>query len=170
MGIENIIFYFNEKAHMHNYERTCPLQNHHCLGDYNVPGGPVHMVVGSGGAWAFRGRIDYPWSRFWKLVFGYIRIDIPDRNTMNIEFQQSNGNMEVIDNITIRYINDTYEDTLQFKNHSIWDSVREQSLPLIIVGTTLGGILLIVILVFAFRKRRVWVTEVELPEIESNQL
>ena len=31
-------------GHMHVYERTCPVKNLTCVGDYENPGGPVHMV------------------------------------------------------------------------------------------------------------------------------
>jgi hypothetical protein len=60
-------------GHMHNYERSCPLKNKVCTGDYQSPGGTIHMVVGSAGAWAFNQRVNYSWSELWKIAYGYIR-------------------------------------------------------------------------------------------------
>jgi hypothetical protein len=53
-------------GHVHNYERTCPLYNRQCRGDYNNPQAPVHFVIGMAGQSLSPDFPQYPpdWSLF----------------------------------------------------------------------------------------------------------
>ena len=79
------------------------MYNNSCAGDYDSPEGPVHMVIGSAGAWGFSNKVKNDFTESWKSAYGYIRVNIENRGSMEIEFQQTSGKWAVTDNVTLYY-------------------------------------------------------------------
>jgi hypothetical protein len=83
-------------GHTHLFERTCPVYEMSCMGEYTAPQAPVHAVIGMAGQ-SLSTNIVYPapeWSGFrMDSMYGYTRINFFNATTLQLEFMGDNGNL-----------------------------------------------------------------------------
>jgi len=81
-------------GHYHSYERTCPVYQGICMGNYTMPRAPVHVVLGMAGA--FLDNADYlpvPWSLYHDQRFGYVQIRITNATALQLEYYHNEDGM-----------------------------------------------------------------------------
>ena len=116
----------------HTYERTCPVNNGTCDGDYIKPNAPIHFVIGTGGAGSFYGYEKRNWSLFQSSTHGHLRIHIPSRQSMQLQFVESSS-YKVIDEVTI------YNGIILSSNSTENNTTAEITSPSNSGGTTTGA-------------------------------
>jgi len=80
-------------GHVHLYERTCPMFQFTCMGNYTAPGGTVHVVIGMAGAWPSNNTVEPQpyWSEYREVpvdpatMFGYTRITVTNSTALHFQ-------------------------------------------------------------------------------------
>ncbi|KAG6551525.1 hypothetical protein Mapa_006948 [Marchantia paleacea] len=84
-------------GHVHNYERTCPTYQNHCVGEEteNFSGrfnGTIHLMAGTAGrALEGFGSLNTNWSLVKQSSFGYLMLTASDHQNLLVEFKHPDG-------------------------------------------------------------------------------
>lgn len=81
-------------GHYHAYERSCPVYKEECrTGPKGEAEAPVHIVVGTGGAWADDAAYyDVPWRISAQETYGYSRVHVHNNTHTHVQFVRNYDN------------------------------------------------------------------------------
>jgi hypothetical protein len=82
-------------GHVHLYERTCPIYQYNCVGNYSDPGAPIHAVIGMAGMYlSYTTVMPQPsWSTVRTVQFGYTILEALNATSFHFRFYEDNGNL-----------------------------------------------------------------------------
>ncbi|KAL5815025.1 hypothetical protein ACOSQ3_025824 [Xanthoceras sorbifolium] len=93
-------------GHVHNYERTCPIYQHHCVSKEKshysgTVNGTIHVVVGGGGSHISNfGPLQPDWSVYQDADFGFVKLTAFNHSSLLFEYKKSSDG-KVYDSFTI---------------------------------------------------------------------